>query len=60
MKEDHCLFAIKLIMRQEESFLNELKAEDNNHVDKKQLKRYVLNQPEYCGENATKKKNEKN
>lgn len=50
MKEDHRLFASKLIMRQEESFLNEVKAEDNNHVDKKQLKRYVLKQLEYRGE----------
>ena len=47
MKEDHRLFASNLIMRPEESFLNEVKPEDNNHVDKKQLKGYVLKSPEY-------------
>lgn len=57
MIEDHRLFASKLIMRQEERFLHEVKAEDNNHVDKKQLKRYVLKPPEYpTDENATKTK----
>lgn len=53
MKEDHRLFASNLIMRPEESFLNEVKPEDNNHVDKKQLKGYVLKSPEYpAGENV--------